>query len=95
MTSSIKRLLGGLILEQFAEEGVNTKSTKRLFNSIAADMLARRTEAELKYKLLMLLSCYDLPIKERQQATQLLVLSTTTLTTRQRKKIKTLLDAQI
>lgn len=95
MTSSIKRLYGGLILEQFCIEGVDVRSTKRLFNSVAADMLAGKTEAELKCKLLQLLVCYDLPPEERLKARQLLRMSVTVLTAEQREYIKTLLDAQI
>ena len=91
---SRSKLLRRLILEHIAAELGGVNGYKRVLSACIADAYKDTPEPQIKALLYQFLQCYDLPAEYRAEILQLLQLSSTALTRRQRRQIALSLQAE-
>lgn len=80
--------------EYLAAGGATIRGNRRFYNSLIADIYSSMTEAQAKAIIWKFLQCYDLTAQERGELLDILQLSETALTDRQRQEIISYLQAE-
>ena len=88
------KILRRLILEHIAAELGGVNGYKRVLSACIADAYKDTPEPQIKALLYQFLQCYDLPAEYRAEILQLLQLSSTALTKRQRRQLALYLQAE-